>query len=69
MDAMNNPIFTQMIKTYFVKPGYNKLNGKQTAVELKYVATLNPDTIGPIFKYGYAYTKAGKNPGLDKISE
>ena len=69
MDAINNPIFTQMIKMYFVKPGYNKFNGKQTAVELKYIATLNPETIGPIFKYGYAYTKAGKNPGLDKISE
>ena len=66
--AMNNPIYNQIVKMYFIKPGYSKLNGKQTAVELKYVATLNP-SIKPIFLYGYKLTKAGKNPGLDKISE
>lgn len=68
MVAMNNPIFNQMVKMYFVKPGLNKLNGSQTAKELKYVATLNP-TIKPIFIYGYKLTAAGKNPGLDSLAK
>lgn len=66
MNSLNNTTVKQLVAAYYVRPGYNKLNGKQTAKDLVYIAKLNKNTdLYKLAMYGYKMTAAGKNPGLD----
>lgn len=66
MNSLNNSTVKQLVAAYYVRPGYNKLNGKQTAKDLIYIAKLNKNTnLYKLAIYGYKMTIAGKNPGLN----
>ena len=66
MNSLNNATVKQLVAAFYVRPGYNRLNGKQTAKDLVYIAKLNKNTdLYELAMYGYKMTAAGKNPGLD----
>lgn len=66
MNSLNNATVKQLVAAFYVRPGYNRLNGKQTAKDLVYIAKLNKNTyLYKLAMYGYKMTVAGKNPGLD----
>lgn len=66
MNSLNNTKVKQLVAALYVRPGYNRLNGKQTAKDLVYIAKLNKNTnLYKLAMYGYKMTAAGKNPGLD----
>lgn len=66
MNSLNNTKVKQLVAALYVRPGYNRLNGKQTAKDLVYIAKINKNTnLYKLAMYGYKMTAAGKNPGLD----